>query len=87
MPNAHVVDGVIRKGETVTLSVRFNGWERGDMVGSAYLQGIPTTAEEIVNSSNQRVKKEANASYTYKCDLIGESPLADYIGVEAWAMW
>jgi hypothetical protein len=99
MPNVKFGEGVLRKGETVTFSIRFNGWARGDKVGCAYLQNIPIVAEDTVYSSNQRVKKEAiqepargfplpgdPIKFTYKSDVRGEGP-HDYINVEGWAMW
>ena len=98
MPNVKIGEGLLRKGETVTMSIRFNGWTIGDFVGCAYLQGIPIVAEDTVYSSNQRLKKEAiqdpargfplhdPVRFTYMCDVRGEGP-HDYINIEGWAMW
>jgi hypothetical protein len=102
MPNVRIVEGVLRKGETVTMYIRFSNVARGaigDKVGCAYLQGIPIVAEDTVYSSNQRVKKvpfqEHGRGFTmrgdpgpfrYECDLRGEGP-HDYINIEGWVMW
>jgi hypothetical protein len=99
MPNVRIGEALIRKGETYTVAMTFNGSTAGGMAG-IYLQYIPIVPEDTVYSSNQRVKKETvrepargfwmvgekDLRFTYKCDVRGEGP-HDYINFEGWAMW
>jgi hypothetical protein len=91
MPKAITGSAVIKKGESITVSIRFGGWERGDLVGPAYIHGIPAFMEkDIVYSNNQRIIKfgpDFGRNYTYACDMQGGNPIFPFVVLQIWVMW